>query len=132
VAQKAAEKLLKAQFNFEDFLEQLQQIKKMGPVSQLLGMVPGLSQVTKELPADVTDQQMKRVEAIINSMTREERQHPEILNGSRRKRIAKGSGTSVQEVNQLAGQFKQMQRVMQQLKSGRTRGILPNIPGLGL
>lgn len=131
-AQKAAEKLLKAQFTFEDFLEQLQAIKKMGPLSQLLGMVPGLSQITKDLPADVTDKQLKHIEAIINSMTLEERQHPEVLNGSRRKRIALGSGTSVQEVNQLVGQFKQMQRMMQQLKSGRGRGLFPRIPGLGI
>ncbi len=130
-AQKAAEKLLKAQFNFEDFLEQLQQIKKMGPLSQLLGMVPGLSQVTKDMPAEVTDQQMKRIEAIINSMTRQERQFPDVLNGSRRKRIASGSGTTVQEVNQLVSQFKQMQRMMQQLKSGKGRGIFPGFPGLG-
>ena len=131
-AQKAAEKLLKAEFNFEDFLAQLQQIKKMGPISQLLGMVPGLNQMTKDLPADVTDVQMKRIEAIINSMTRHERQQPDILNGSRRKRIAAGSGTSVQEVNQLMSQFKQMQRMMQQLKSGKTRGMFPGFPGLGL
>src|SRR5512142_2125527 len=131
-AQKAAEKLLKAQFDFEDFLAQLQQIKKMGPLSQLLGMVPGLSQMTKEMPAEVTDQQMKRIEAIINSMTRQERQYPDVLNGSRRKRIASGSGTSVQEVNQLLSQFKQMQRMMQQLKSGKGRGIFPGLPGLGL
>ncbi len=130
-AQKAAEKILKAQFDFEDFLAQLQQIKKMGPLSQLLGMVPGLSQVSKELPAEVTDQQMKRIEAIINSMTRAERQHPDVLNGSRRRRIAAGSGTSVQEVNQLVNQFKQMQRMMQQLKSGKGRGMFPGFPGLG-
>ncbi|MBI5301549.1 MAG: signal recognition particle protein [Chloroflexi bacterium] len=131
-ARQAAEKLLKAEFNFEDFLSQLQQIKKMGPISQLLGMVPGLNQVTKDLPAEVTDTQMKRIEAIINSMTRQERQHPDILNGSRRKRIATGSGTSVQEVNQLMSQFKQMQRMMQQLKSGKTRGMFPGFPGLGI
>ncbi len=131
-AQKAADKLLKATFNFEDFLEQLQQIKKLGPLSQLLGMVPGLSQVTKDLPSDVTDKQMKRIEAIIHSMTREERQRPDVLNGSRRKRIAIGSGTSVQEVNQLMSQFKQMQRMMQQLKSGKGRGMFPGIPGLGM
>jgi len=94
-------------------------------------MVPGLSQMTKDISPDVTDKQMKRIEAIINSMTREERQRPEVLNGSRRKRIATGSGTSVQEVNQLLGQFKQMQRMMQQLKSGRGRGI-PGFPGLGM
>ncbi len=131
-AQKAAQKLLSAQFNFEDFLEQLQAIKKMGPLSQLLGMVPGLSQVTKDMPSDVTDKQMKRIEAIIHSMTREERQRPDVLNGARRKRIATGSGTSVQEVNQLMSQFKQMQRMMQQLKSGKGRGMFPGIPGLGL
>ncbi len=131
-AQKAAQKLLSAQFNFEDFLEQLQAIKKMGPLSQLLGMVPGLSQVTKDLPSDVTDKQMKRIEAIINSMTREERQHPDVLNGSRRKRIALGSGTSVQEVNQLMSQFKQMQRMMQQRKRGKGRGMFPGFPGLGI
>jgi len=132
-AQKAAEKLMKAQFTFEDFLEQLQAVKKMGPISQLLGMVPGFNQVAKDLPADVTDKQMKRIEAIINSMTREERQRPEVINGSRRKRIAAGSGTSVQEVNQLLGQFKQMQRMMQQLKSG-TRGVrgFPGFPGFGM
>lgn len=131
-AQKAAQKLLSAQFTFEDFLEQLQAIKKMGPLSQLLGMIPGLSQITQDLPADLTDKHFKRIEAIINSMTREERQHPEILNGSRRKRIALGSGTSVQEVNQLVSQFKQMQRMMQQLKSGRGRGMFPGLPGLGI
>jgi signal recognition particle subunit SRP54 len=131
-AQKAAEKILRAQFTFEDFLEQLQALKKMGPLSQILGMMPGLNQVAKDLPADVTDKQLKRIEAIINSMTREERQRPEILNGSRRKRIALGSGTSVQEVNQLVNQFKQMQRMVQQLKSGRGRGMFPGIPGLGL
>ncbi len=131
-AKKDAEKLLKGQFDFEDFLTQLQQIKKMGPLSQLLGMVPGLNQVTKELPADVTDKQMQRIEAIINSMTREERRRPEVLNGSRRRRIAQGSGTSVQEVNQLVSQFKQMQRMMQQLKSGKGRGLFPGFPGLGL
>jgi signal recognition particle subunit SRP54 len=130
-AQKAAQKLLSAKFTFEDFLEQLQAIKKMGPLSQLLGMVPGLSQVTKDMSPDVTDKQMKRIEAIINSMTHEERVNPDVLNGSRRKRIATGSGTTVQEVNQLMSQFKQMQRMMQQLKSGKMRGF-PGFPGLGL
>ncbi len=130
-AQQAADRLLKAQFDFEDFLTQLQQIKKMGPLSQLLGMVPGLSQVSKDLPAEVTDKQMRRIEAIINSMTRQERQHPDVLNGSRRRRIATGSGTTVQEVNQLISQFKQMQRMMQQFKSGKSRGIFPGFPGLG-
>lgn len=126
VAEKAAQKLLDAKFDFEDFLAQLQQIKKMGPISQLLGMMPGMGDIAKQLPADQTDKQMKRVEAIINSMTRQERRNPDLLNGSRRKRIANGSGTSVQEVNQIMSQFKQMQRIMQQFKSGKMRGI----PGL--
>ncbi len=122
-AQKAAEKLLKAQFDFEDFLAQLQQIKKLGPLSQLLGMVPGFNQVAKDMPADLTDRQFKHVEAIINSMTREERRHPELLNGSRRKRIALGSGTTVNDVNLLVSQFKQMQRMMQLMKSGKMPGL---------
>lgn len=128
VAEKAAQKLLDAKFDFEDFLAQLQQIKKMGPISQLLGMMPGMGELAKQVSPDATDKQLKRVEAIINSMTRQERHTPDVLNGSRRKRIASGSGTSVQEVNQLVNQFKQMQRMMQQLKSG-TRG-LRGFPGL--
>ncbi|MBI3741691.1 MAG: signal recognition particle protein [Chloroflexi bacterium] len=126
VAEKTAQKLLDAKFDFEDFRAQLQQIKKMGPLSQVLGMLPGMGQLAKEIPADATDKQMKRVEAIINSMTRQERHDPDLLNGSRRKRIATGSGTSVPEVNQLVSQFKQMQRMMQQFKGGKMRGF----PGL--
>jgi signal recognition particle subunit SRP54 len=128
-ARKAAEKLLKAQFDLEDFLGQLQQIKKMGPISQLMGMIPGFSQALKELPQDMTDKQMKRIEAIINSMTRNERHKPDILNARRRQRIAKGSGTTVQDVNELVREFKQMQRLMQQLGKGKGRGGLPRIPG---
>jgi signal recognition particle subunit SRP54 len=129
-AAKAAEKLLKAQFDLEDFLQQLRQIKKMGPLTQLLGMVPGFAQIAKEVPEDLTEKQFKRVEAIISSMTLQERQRPEILNGSRRKRIAAGSGTTVQEVNQLMSQFRQMQKMMQMMKSGKGRGLFPGLPGL--
>lgn len=128
-ARKAAEKMLKAQFDLEDFMDQLQQIKKMGPISQLMGMIPGFSQVMKEVPDDLTDQQMKHVEAIISSMTRQERHQPDLLNARRRQRIAKGSGTTVQEVNDLMRQFKQMQKLMQQLGKGKGRGGLPRIPG---
>jgi signal recognition particle subunit SRP54 len=128
-SRKAAEKILKAQFDLEDFFAQLQQVKKMGPISQLMGMIPGFSQVMKDVPEDLTDKQMKRVEAIISSMTREERHQPDILNARRRQRIAKGSGTTVQEVNDLMHQFKQMQRLMQQLGKGKGRGGLPRIPG---
>ncbi len=132
-ARQAAEKMLKAQFDLEDFLQQLQQIKKMGPISQLMGMIPGFSQAMKEMPQELTDKQMKRIEAIINSMTREERHNPDILNARRRQRIAKGSATTVQDVNELVREFKQMQRMMQQLGRGKGRGLprFPGFPGLG-
>ncbi len=128
-ARKAAEKMLKAQFDLEDFMNQLQQIKKMGPISQLMGMIPGFSQAMKEVPQDITDKQMKKIEAIISSMTREERHNPDILNARRRQRIAKGSATTVQDVNELMREFKQMQKLMQQLGKGKGRGGFPRIPG---
>ena len=122
-------KVRKAQFDLEDFLEQLQQMKKMGPMSQLLDMIPGISTITRKLPAnvDVDDGQVKRIEAIVLSMTPDERHRPEIIDGSRRKRIARGSGTTPQEVNQLLNQFRQMQKVMKQVSSGKLRGL--RIPG---
>src|SRR5690606_37260082 len=97
VAQKAAEAMLEGQFTFDDFLEQLQQIRKMGPLQGIIGMLPG---VPKELKnADIDDGELNRVEAIIRSMTLEERRKPDLINGSRRQRIANGSGTSVSQVN---------------------------------
>jgi signal recognition particle subunit SRP54 len=120
-ARQVEEKLRTASFDLEDFLVQLRQVKKMGPLSQLLNMVPGLSAVSRDITPELTDQQLKRVEAIISSMTREERQNPRLIDGSRKRRIARGSGTTVQEVNQLLNQFRQMQRLMQQLASGRGR-----------
>jgi signal recognition particle subunit SRP54 len=96
----------------------------MGPMSQVLGMIPGFRNATKGRDLNVDDGQINRVEAIIRSMTLQERRHPEIINGSRRRRIASGSGTSVQEVNQLLSQFKQMRKLMKQMG----RGGLP--PGL--
>lgn len=128
-ARKAAEKLLKAQFTLEDFLVQLQQIKRMGPLTQLLGMIPGFAQVVKEIPEELTEKQFKRIEAIINSMTPEERRQPDILNARRRQRIAKGSGTTVQEVNELIREFRQMQKLMQQFGRAGKRGGLPRFPG---
>jgi len=116
-------KLRTATFDLEDFLKQLQQVKRMGPLSQLLEMIPGFSQISREIPQEVTDQQLKRIEAIINSMTREERRNPRILNASRKRRIARGSGTTVQEINQLLAQFRQMQRMIKQLSTGR--GVFP-------
>jgi signal recognition particle subunit SRP54 len=117
-------KLIQGEFDLEDFLGQLHEVKKLGPLSQLLEMVPGFSQIKTELTPELTDRQMKMVEAIINSMTVEERRNPRIINASRRRRIARGSGTTVQEVNMLLGQFRQMQRMMKQLTSGRGRGLL--------
>jgi len=112
-------KLVKGEFDLEDFRRQLREVKKMGPLSQILDMIPGFSQVSQQVSPEVTDQQMKRVEAIVNSMTLEERHNPKIINASRKRRIARGSGTTVQEINQLLGQFRQMQRMMKQLTSGR-------------
>lgn len=123
-AQKVAERLLEGQFTLEDFLEQLQQIKKMGPLSQLMEMVPGFRGVTKEVSPEMTDRELRKIEAIISSMTIEERRKPRILNASRKRRIARGSGTQVQDVNALLTQFRQMQRMMKQLTSGRGKGLL--------
>jgi signal recognition particle subunit SRP54 len=137
-ALRMGKKLVKGEFDLEDFLEQLQQIKKMGPVSQLLDMLPGMSRLTQDLAPDVTDQQMKMIEAIINSMTREERRNPRIINASRKRRISRGSGTTVMEVNELLNQFRQMQRMMKQLtgggKGGRRggmRGLASMLGGMG-
>ncbi len=112
-------KLAKGEFDLEDFRQQLREVKKMGPLSQILDMIPGFSQVSQQVSPEVTDQQMKRTEAIVNSMTLEERHNPKIINASRKRRIARGSGTTVQEINQLLGQFRQMQRMMKQMTSGR-------------
>ncbi len=131
-ALKMEEKLRSASFTFEDFIEQLDAVRNMGPLSDLLGMVPGMGQLSKELPEEATEQGLKLTEAIINSMTREERRHPKIINASRKRRIARGSGTTVQQVNQLLRQFNDMQRMMKQFgggggggKRGRRRMQLP-------
>ena len=113
-AKKLEKKLLKNEFTLEDFFSQLQQIKKMGPLDQLLGMIPGAGANLKG--AQVDEKAFTRIEAIINSMTIRERQNPKILNGSRRKRIASGSGTRVQDVNQLLNQFGQMKKMIKNLK----------------
>jgi signal recognition particle subunit SRP54 len=123
-AQKVAEKLLDGDFTLEDFLDQLQQIKKMGPLSQLMEMVPGFRGVTKEVSPETTDREMRKIEAVINSMTIEERRKPRIINASRKRRIARGSGTQVQDVNALLTQFRQMQRMMKQLTSGKGKNLL--------
>ncbi len=105
-------------FTLDDMLEQMRQIRKMGPLSGILGMIPGLSQMKKLKDAEIDESHLGRVEAIILSMTPAERRKPEIINGSRRKRIAQGSGTSVQEINRLLAQFKQMQKMMKSFGKG--------------
>jgi signal recognition particle subunit SRP54 len=126
-AEKMAEKLRKADFNLEDFLSQMQQVKKMGSMQSILGMMPGMSGV--EIP-DGADQQMARTEAIIKSMTVQERRKPDILNGSRRKRIADGSGTKIVEVNQLLKQFAEMQKMMKMLKGGGGKKMMRQLEAM--
>ncbi len=123
-AEKLEKKLRKNQFTLEDFYDQLQQIKRMGPLEQLLGMIPGIGKQLKNVQVD--DNAFVRVEAIINSMTPEERRRPEIINGSRRRRIAAGSGTRVQDVNQLLRQFTEMKKMMKRMKRMKFRpGMMP-------
>ena len=121
-AQKAKElekKVKTATFDLEDFLSQLKDIKKMGPVAQLIEMLPGASKLARQVPEGTEEKQLKKVEAIILSMTPEERHKPNIIGGSRRKRIARGSGVLPQDVNQLLNQFHQMQKVMKMGASGK-------------
>jgi len=119
-AEKAAEmerKMRNAEFTFEDFLDQMEQIKKMGPIDQLLDMMPGMGNMKGLKDAKIDPKQMGRVEAIVKSMTKEEKQKPEIINISRKKRIAAGSGTSIADVNRLIKQFEDMRKMMKQLSS---------------
>jgi signal recognition particle subunit SRP54 len=124
-AEKAAEKLRKNTFTLDDFLDQMQQVKKMGPIGQLIEMIPGLGNVAREAQGAVDRGEMTRVEAIICSMTRAERVDPAILNASRRRRIAAGSGTSLTEVNRLIKQFGEMQKFMRMASRGGRRAALP-------
>jgi signal recognition particle subunit SRP54 len=118
------QKLRASQFTFDDFLDQLQEVRKMGPLSQVLGMIPGMNRLPAETSVD--ENALVRIEAMIRSMTAEERVRPHIINGSRRKRIAAGSGTSVQEVNRLMKQYEQMQRMMKALgrRGGKPRDMM--------
>ena len=120
-AEKMAEKIRKADFNLEDFLEQLHQVKKLGSMESILGMMPGMSGVKVDERAD---RQMVRTEAIIRSMTPQERRNPALLNGSRRMRIANGAGVKVVDVNQLLKQFQQMQKVMKMMKGGGGKKLM--------
>lgn len=120
-AERMAEKMRKAEFDLDDFLAQMQQVKKMGSMQSIMGMIPGMSGV--QLPDDA-ERQMKRTEAIIQSMTKQERRKPQILNGSRRQRIANGAGVKIVEVNQLLKQFQQMQKMMKMMKGGKNHKLL--------
>jgi signal recognition particle subunit SRP54 len=114
---KAAElerKMRKAEFTFEDFLDQMEQVKKLGPLDQLLDMLPGAAKMKGMKDMQVDEKRMGRVEAIVKAMTTQEKRNPEILNASRRKRIADGSGNSIQEVNRLIKQFDDMKKMMKQ------------------
>jgi signal recognition particle subunit SRP54 len=126
-AAKAAEKLQNGNFTLEDFLEQMQQVKKMGPLQNLVGMLPGIPKELKN--AEIDEKEIGRIEAIIRSMTPEERREPQLMNGSRRLRVANGSGTTTSEVNQLLKQFKDMQKMMRMLgRGGKGR---PRVPSFG-
>ena len=124
-AARLEKKLCKGTVDLQDFLGQLQQIQRMGPIQEILGLIPGFGKLTKQLPVDLDPRDLKRVEAIILSMTPQERRKPKILNASRKRRIASGSGTRVQDVNQLLQQFDQMQRMLKQFSGGRLPRGLP-------
>lgn len=129
-AKRLEERIAKDQFDFNDFLDQIQQIKRMGNIKELAAMIPGVGKAIKDI--DVDDNAFKSVEAIIYSMTPEERRKPSIIDGRRRKRIADGSGTSVQEVNKLITQFTQMRKVMKQVQGfGGKLPKLPKMPSFG-
>lgn len=126
-AQKAGKRLMEGEFDLEDFLGQMQQMKKLGPIAQLLEMVPGINKLAKDVDLSGAEGELKRVEAIIRSMTPEERRNPKILKASRKRRIANGSGTSVQDVNVLLKQFREMQDMMKNFKRGGRRSALSNL-----
>ena len=129
VAERSAKKLIEGKFNLEDFLEQLQQVKKLGPLNKVLDMIPGMGQLTSNISQEDMEQRLKRTQAMINSMTIGERRNPRLLNGSRKRRVATGSGTTVQEINQLLTQFRQMQKMMKQMRNPRARQNLMNMLG---
>ncbi|HEY5973721.1 MAG TPA: signal recognition particle protein [Geobacteraceae bacterium] len=131
-ASRLQQKLKKSQFDLEDFKSQLQQVKKMGSIESLMGMIPGMGKMMKQMQGmQPPEREMKRIEAIIDSMTREERRNPSVINGSRRLRIAKGSGTTVPEVNQLLKRFTEAQKVVKQLQKLGPMGLMKGMKGMG-
>lgn len=127
-AEALQRKLLKNQFTLEDMLKQLQQVKRMGPIGQILDMLPGMGRIRQQINIDNEDaqKQLKKVEAIIYSMTPAERRNPKVMNASRKRRVAAGSGATVEDINALLKQFREMQRMMKMIGKGRT----PNLPGM--
>ncbi len=133
-AEELEKKLRKATFNLEDFRAQTRKIKKLGSLESILKMIPGMGDISSKLAeagAAMPEKEMSRTEAIINSMTMEERRHPEILNASRRERVAKGAGVTVTQVNQLLKQFERMRKMMKGFMSGNTRSLAGGMPGFG-
>ncbi|HEX6261549.1 MAG TPA: signal recognition particle protein [Actinomycetota bacterium] len=130
-ARESAEKMLKAQFSLEDFLTQLREVKKLGPLEDLLAMLPGVPGGAGLKDLQVDENELVRAEAIISSMTLEERQNPALLNGSRRSRVAKGSGTSVNQVNSLLKQYDEAKKMMKRLGGGGLGGLAKGLGGLG-
>jgi len=115
---------MSGEFTLQDFADQLRQIRKMGPLSQILEMLPGgMGQLARQISPQDAEKQLKLTEAIINSMTKDERRRPEILNASRRRRIASGSGTQVQDINRLIKQFREAQKLFKTLKKSGMRGL---------
>ncbi len=124
VAARQAQRMLSGEFTLEDFAEQLRQIRRLGPLGQILEMLPGqLGQAARQVSPQEAERELKKVEAILNSMTPDERRRPEILNASRRRRIARGSGTTVQDVNRLMKQYREMRRLMKHLRKTGLRGL---------
>ena len=127
-ARQLNKKIAKNQFGFDDFLTQIQQVKKMGNMKDLMGMIPGMGKMMKDV--DIDDDAFKYIEAIIGSMTSNERSNPKLMNHSRKMRIAKGSGTDMQQVNQLLKQFSQMSKMMRMMQGGKGRQIMQQLQGL--
>jgi len=124
VAREQAEKLFAGEFSLQDFADQLRQLRKMGPLGQIMEMLPGgMGQMARQVSPQDAERQLKYTEAIINSMTVRERRRPEILNASRRRRIARGSGTEVQDVNRLMKQFRDAQKLFKMMKKSGMRGL---------
>jgi signal recognition particle subunit SRP54 len=128
-AEKTAKRLEKGEFTLDDLRDQFRQIKKMGSLDQIIGMIPGLSSMGNIPKPELDEKQIKRMEAILDSMTVEERRNPKILNGSRRKRVAMGSGTTVAEVNTLYKQYLEMKKMVERMKKGGIKSILRNLKG---